>query len=372
MDPEKALIDFGLTKAEAALYLVLLMRGEGTASELSHQTNTNRTFTYDRLKKLVDCGLVSHVVKDTRKYFRPADPGHLLALAKEKQEQIASIVPLLLKMKAVEGNGPKVEIFSSHKGIRTVLAQCLKEKGEILIHGSLVRFRDVMGPYYELWNQQRVNSHIKVKVLTDELVDLGLCELDLVGEEEKSSLTTFTAGNKTIIVLWSAVPVAILLEGDEIAKDHRNQFYRIWERELKIYSGVEGIFKAWLDLVSSPSKELVGYGLSWQFAQIYGREYSNEWHQVRLKNDIPARLISYSDEKSHKYFDVRMMEWKKFDIRFIDKDMCGPICVALSDHSIATFLYTEKKLRIVVSKNKEMISIYRRHFEMLWKKSVKS
>ena len=67
MQREKILQNFGLTEAETRLYVNLLMVGESTANQLSKRTNTNRTFTYDRLKKLLDAGFVSYVIKDNKR-----------------------------------------------------------------------------------------------------------------------------------------------------------------------------------------------------------------------------------------------------------------------------------------------------------------
>ena len=100
---------------------------------------------------------------------------------------------------------------------------------------------------------------------------------------------------------------------------------------------MEGIRRAWFELISKKSKELVGYGFSWNLAQIYGRDFSNKWHNKRAKNNIPARLISYADKNSKKYFDVRMIEWKYFNIQFLNKDFCGPACITLSDNLIVQF-----------------------------------
>ena len=58
-------------------------------------------------------------------------------------------------------------------------------------------------------------------------------------------------------------------------------------------------------------------------------------------------------------------------MQFLEKDICGPACVVVSDKLIVEFLYTEKKYRVIVSKNKEMISVYRKYFDKLWKKSFK-
>ena len=70
MNKEQVLQNFGLTEAEVGMYITLISVGEATASELAEKTNTNRTFTYDRLKKLLASGLVAYVIKDSRKYFK--------------------------------------------------------------------------------------------------------------------------------------------------------------------------------------------------------------------------------------------------------------------------------------------------------------
>ncbi len=370
MQKERILQNFGLTEAEVKLYIELLKAGEATATVVAKKTSTNRTFTYDRLKKLLDSGLISYVVKENKKYFKAVEPSYLLEIIKEKEEQVKSILPELEQLKRPAKDGPKVEIFSSKNGIRTVLNLVLKEKKEVLIHGSIAGFQKVMDEYYDIWNKRREKEKIKAKILTNEDVELPLAEVDILTEEETSNLTTFTFANKTIIILWSDIPVAILIESEEITKDNTLFFNNLWNREIKIYSGVAGIRRAWMELVSKKSKELVGYGFSFGLARIYGQDFSNKWHKERIKHKIHARLISYNDSNSKKYFDLRMIEHKKFNLQFLDKDICGPACITLSDDLIVEFLYTEKKFRVIVSRNKEMISTYKKYFETLWKKSL--
>lgn len=369
MQKEQILQNFGLTKAEVQLYLSLLGTGEATATVLAKKTHTNRTFTYDRLKKLLDTGLVSYVVKDNKKYFKPAEPSQLLAILKEKEEQIQEILPELEQLKTPQKEGPNVNIFSSKKGVRTALNLILKDKKQVYIYGSIERFKQVMESFYTIWNTQRAKAKISVKVLSNEEVNMELAETDILSEEEKSSITTFTFGNKVIIALWGDIPVAILIENEEIAKDNIAFFNAIWDREIKIYSGVDGILKAFFELISKKSSVHWGIGYSWALAQVYGKKMSDDWHPLRLKNGIVSKLISYNNPQSQEYFRTRMKQWKDFHIRFLDKDICGPACITLSDHMIATFIYTEKKLKVIVSKNKETISAYKKYFGTLWEKA---
>lgn len=366
LQAEKVLQGFGLTKAEVKLYIELLKTGERTASGLAIKSNTNRTFTYDRLRKLEETGLVSSVIKDNKKYFTAAEPSQLMLMLKEKEEQVHSILPVLEKLKHPETVGPKINVFSSSKGIQTALNIILQDRQEVCIQGSIMQFKRTMNTYFEIWNQRRLQEKIFARVLTSETTEIKFGKVELVGEEEKSGTTTFTFGDKVIIIMWSDIPVAIFIQSYEIAREYLQLFNNLWEREIKIYSGIEGIRHAWMELVNQPSKELVGFGFSWELAQIYGREFSNSWHQQRMHHNITTRLIAYDTDQSKKYFDVRMLEWKKFNLKFLNKELCGPACITLSDHLIVQFLYTEKKLRVLVSKNKEMISVYRKHFELLW------
>ena len=369
MNIETVLQNFGLTDAEVRVYLTLLRLGEATASTLAQKTNTNRTFTYDRLKKLLGSGFVSYVTRDNKKYFMTSDPNQLLSIIKEKEEQIKTILPELEKLKLPQKEGPVVSIFSSRKGVQTALNLILKDKKEVYIHGSMTRFKETMENFYEIWNKRRVKEKIPLKVLSNEEVQLELTEIDILSEHEKSSTTTFTFGNKSILVLWSEIPIAIFIESEEIAKDNTTFFNNIWNREIKIYSGVDGIVKAFFELVSKKTSIHLGIGYSWDLAQIYGTKISDEWHKLRLKKGVKSKLIAYDDTKTKEYFKVRMNKWKNFKIRFLDKDICGPACVTLSDHMIATVVYTEKDLKVIVNKNKETIAVYKKYFENIWERA---
>ncbi|MBI5392975.1 hypothetical protein HZA96_03835 [Candidatus Woesearchaeota archaeon] len=369
MDKQQVLQSFGLTEAEVKLYLMLLNLGEATASELSIKTNTNRTFTYDRIKKLLDTGLISFVIKDNKKYFKAAEPSQLVAILNEKLEQVKTVLPELEKLKQPREQKSEVKIFSSKNGIRSALNLILNKKQQVYIHGSLKNFEKVMEEYYTIWNVRRVKENIKTKILSNEDISLELAEIDLLTAEERSSITTFTFGNNVIIALWSTLPIAIHIESQEIAKDTLNFFNAVWQREIKIYSGVDGIIKAYFELIQGSPTYYIGIGYSEALAKVYGTRMSDDWHKIRLKKDLTARLISYPDKNSKNYFRKRMKQWQKFHVRFLPKDICGPACITLSDHMIATFIYTEKDFKVIVNKNKETIAAYKKHFEELWKKA---
>nr|MBT4247436.1 hypothetical protein [Candidatus Woesearchaeota archaeon] len=372
--------NFGLTETEVNIFLSLLEMSESTASEIAHRNSLNRTFTYDRIDKLVKKGLVSFFIKDDKKYFKAADPHNLVAILKENQEKIISeleskridienLVPSLLKLRKPKDEMPHVELYSTKRGIKSVLNLILKDKKELYIYGSLEKFQEIMTHYYEIWNKQRIKNKIKTKILTPDNVEIDNTEIDYLSKEHKTNTTTFTFGNKTVVILWSAVPVAILTESKEVAKSNIHFFNGLWDRDVKIYSGINGIRQAYWELISGDVKEFRGYGYSKILADVYSKKFSDSWHKKRIKKGIDNKIISFDDNASIDYFKPRASKVKLFEVRFLPEELQGPVCVTFSDYVVVTFIYTEKEFKVIINKDQETINTYKTHFEKLWKKS---
>ncbi|MBI2146939.1 TrmB family transcriptional regulator [Candidatus Woesearchaeota archaeon] len=369
MPKETVLQQFGLTDAEVKVYLALLTIGEATASAIARRNGMNRTFTYDRLKKLSDFGLVSSIIKDSKKYFKAADPSQLLAVLKEREEQVKEILPELEQLKKGLQRGPEVEVYSSIKGVMTAVNLMLSERKAIYLYGTLQKFQEALPVHFDIWNKRRIKQNIHLKILSSEDVHLDAAETDLLSEEEHSITSTFTFGENVLIILWGDVPIAILLKSKEIAGNTIAFFNAIWDREVKIYSGSKGIQLAFFELLND-TKEFIGFGYNKLLADVYTKDVSDQWHVERIKRGIPVRIISYDDSESRDYFGQRTESKKDFDVRFLPKELQGPACISLSDTMIATFVYTEKKFRVIVNKNKETVAVYKKYFEELWGKST--
>ncbi|MEK6846228.1 MAG: helix-turn-helix domain-containing protein, partial [Nanoarchaeota archaeon] len=334
MDQKIISENFDLTETEVNIYLSLLELGEATAAEIALKNSLNRTFTYDRIDKLLKKGLVSYYIKDDKKYFKPADPSQLISLLKEHQEeilaklkkreqQVQELIPTLQKFLKPKEKVPLVELYSTKKGIKTVLNIALRDKNEIYLQGSIDKFKETMDYYYEIWNKQRIQANIKTKVLTADFIQLEHAETDFLSSEENGNSTTFIFGNNVVIVLWSQFPVAIRMQSAELAKSMVKSFLTLWNREVKIYSGVQGIQQAYWELISGKAKTYRGYGYSKQLANIYTAEFSNAWHIERLKKGIDNKIISFDDPASKEYFGPRTKKIALFEVRFLNKDLQG-------------------------------------------------
>ena len=368
MNKETVLQQFGLTDAEVCVYLALLQMGDATASAIAKRTGANRTFTYDRLKKLGETGLVSSIIKDNKKYFKAAAPSQLLSLLKEREEQIKEILPELEQLKQEKDTGPHAEVYSTRKGVQTALNLMLKEKKTIYLHGSVLGFKECMQTYFEIWNARRCREKIKMKILSSELVSLPLAESDILFEEEKSITSTFAFGEYNLTVMWGTSPIAILIKSREITDNTIAFFNTIWNRAVKIYSGVHGIQRAFSELLQN-TKEFIGFGYSKQLSDVYTVNFSNNWHVERIAKKVTTRIIAFDELPTREYFEPRTKEKKAFSVKFLARELQGPACISLSDTMLATFVYTEKRFHVIMNKNKETVSAYKKYFEELWKQA---
>lgn len=130
MGTENILIEYGLTDKEVKIYTGLLQLGQSTATTIAKKTKLNRITCYDNLKSLQEKGLVSSVIKSGVNYFESAKPSTLLAILKERQEKVKSILPELERMHNINVEKPSVEFYEGLDGIKTVLNDIIKEGKE--------------------------------------------------------------------------------------------------------------------------------------------------------------------------------------------------------------------------------------------------
>lgn len=353
--------EIGLTEIEAKIYLLLLKSNELTASDIAKKSNTNRTFTYDLISNMQKKGLISYNIKDNKKYFRAANPNHLLELLKQKEDVLKSIIPDLQKLTIPDPKAPYIEVFSSKQGVRTALNLLLKDT-EISIQGSISDFKKIMDVSYDIWTARRKHARIS----TSDNIDIPNAEVKFLDNTEETPTTTFITDSQAIIVLWSENPVAIRIDNRDIAKEYLRMFNKLWHREIKIYSGIDGVRSAWMELLRD-TDEVLSYGLSHEFAEIYGKDFGNQWQETRVKNKVQTRAIAHAEPESSKYFSPRERKWAKQEIRTLRKEFCGPGCTSISKNLVISFLYTKKKYKVTVNSNKEVIEIQKEHFEKLWK-----
>lgn len=235
---EEALQKFGLTEKESKVYLATLELDSALVSEISKKAEIPRTLTYDILKKLMEKGLVSYVIKNNKKCFSATDPTNLLTMLKEKEQLIESAMPELLRLKRTKAKSrPVIQVFEGKEGVKTVFNDVLKLGKEFLCLGSTGRSQ-IISYFLERFHKQRIKMKIPWRVIYND-DKLGRRRGAITSKWPYSKVrymkktdptTTYCYGDKVAIVIWLKEKLlAIMIKDDIIAKAYKEFFEVLWK-----------------------------------------------------------------------------------------------------------------------------------------------
>jgi sugar-specific transcriptional regulator TrmB len=121
MDP-KHLYDFGLTDAEARVYLALLSIGRAKSGSIVKATGLQSSTVYNALPSLSLKGLVSHVYLGKTKQYSAEPPESFLFYLEERRRKFSEVLPKLKKMEAAGKQEQKsARALEGMKGFRAAV-----------------------------------------------------------------------------------------------------------------------------------------------------------------------------------------------------------------------------------------------------------
>lgn len=234
MTINKVLQDFGLTENEAKIYLILLKLGSANASEIIQKSKIHRINVYDILERLQEKGLVSYVIIGKRKHYEAANPKKILQIEEERKNKIKKIIPELTSQRALSKAPQEATIYKDKKGIRTILDEITKSKTTVYLFASGWGFKENFPEYYNIWHERfRVNK-VKIKCLISKKFKKNLkipkpLKYRFLPSEFVFPSTTIVYEDKIFIIMWSALPIGILIRGKEISSSYKHYFELLWK-----------------------------------------------------------------------------------------------------------------------------------------------
>ncbi len=170
--------ELGLTEGEIKVYLALVGLGEVTSGPIVERAEVSLSKVYQILDRLAKKGLVSHIIKDSTKYFRAADPNRLLVYLQEKQgilkhqeTALKEIIPELELKNRASFTSETAQVYEGLKGIQTARERTLKimKRGdEMWIIGIARTPYDKLTPYFAEYHERRYKKGIKCHYLYNE------------------------------------------------------------------------------------------------------------------------------------------------------------------------------------------------------------
>lgn len=239
MDINQALRDWGLNDKEIKIYRICLKLGSSGIKRISELSDFPRTTCYDILNSLIHRGLVTHVTKESVRYFEASDPRFLLSALKNKQKKIEEVLPQLINDWKSVAKRPRIELFAGPAGIKALFNEIIREGKEWLVIGNQDVFERQYGWFPPQVIKQRVkagvsirgiyeNSEIMRKMKLKDKEELRHAKLSNFMNDQKGEFYVF--GQKVGMVSFSErEPLGVLIENKEISNLMRAIFMQIWK-----------------------------------------------------------------------------------------------------------------------------------------------
>jgi sugar-specific transcriptional regulator TrmB len=127
------LMEIGLPKEQAEIYLALLADGPAAIAEISRRTGLHRVNIYKAIPSLVSAGLLQESRKGKRKLFVASDPAVLSNITEQRTRTLQEILPELESMSATQSARPDIRINHGRPAVRDALDRFITslKKGDI-------------------------------------------------------------------------------------------------------------------------------------------------------------------------------------------------------------------------------------------------
>lgn len=143
------LMKIGFSRKKAVLYLGLLSRGGGVASELAAAVNLKRPTVYKLLAEMEAEQLVSQSMQGNRRVFLPENPENLMRQVRRQEQRIAGVLPNLNELFFGGHSRPRMRFYEGVEGIRYVNEQLLTTaSGSYFYFGSMASSAETLGEDY--------------------------------------------------------------------------------------------------------------------------------------------------------------------------------------------------------------------------------
>lgn len=232
---KEILEEFGLNVKESTIYLALLKEKLSTASKLAKITKINRTTVYLELENLMNLGLVSYVVKDSKRYYQVANPDKLIEILDSKKAKIKSILP---ELKGLHKNIEpfNIEVFEGKEGIKTFYQDILNNAKEVLAFGVTGKATEILKFSYPHFLKKFIKANIKERALANfdskKIMETHLkshLKIKYLPQKYKSDITTVIYANKIAIQSLQKDNLYVVVINDELLyKSYKNYFEFMW------------------------------------------------------------------------------------------------------------------------------------------------
>ncbi len=237
----RELVETGLTKNQAEVYLELIKNPGQTGGEIAKKLSIDRSFAYGILNSLIAKGLISYVVKENKRVFFPSDTENLLKEIEEKKVKILNVIKELKSIKKQIKEEKSVRVYEGKAGLKAFVRDFLEStKFYTLGGGGKLTIFEVLKYEYPHYLKELKKKKMKGKLITSPENKQIMKEMY---KNSKVSIKTFDNlksqvnftifKNKLAIYSVEEKPFVIIIEDKNISDALMAYFGNIWKTAKK-------------------------------------------------------------------------------------------------------------------------------------------
>jgi sugar-specific transcriptional regulator TrmB len=172
MDYSKKIEEIGLTSPQAEIYSILIKNPGQKGSEILKESSFSKQTVYSSLEELEKLDLVKRKENEKVSKFLPSHPSKLLEILENKRKQteqaahsLDSIIKDMVSDYNLFSGQPGVQVFEGEDGVKKVLEDSLKTKGEILTYADVEPIVTKIKEINEDYVKKRLKLGIKKRAL---------------------------------------------------------------------------------------------------------------------------------------------------------------------------------------------------------------
>jgi sugar-specific transcriptional regulator TrmB len=239
----------GFNHNEALVYKSLVDSGPATAGEIIKTTGFHRNIVYDNLEKLINDGMVTFIVNKSKRVYRVVEPEMIYEfidkeqqIINKKKELAKSIIPTISKQLNIKKHKQEAMIYRGVNGVKWIMNDTIQEGKNYVSFGAPQASVDIMPKnFWNLYNKRLIRAGISRKMLFNkELKEYTKKNFKkesgvrLLKEGVNPLTETIVYSDKVAIIVWTSVPISVLIKDKEVASSYREWFNILWKTGTRI------------------------------------------------------------------------------------------------------------------------------------------
>lgn len=232
-----SLVDFGLTRTEAQVYLALVRKGSCTAYRLAKDAGLYRANTYQAIDSLIAKQLVTSSMMNHKQQLTAVSPESLLTVMQLKKEKLESIIPMMDR--GFQEEQENVSVFTGVQAFMDLLYLFLSTQESIYVFDIPKYVPEIVKTHITHFHKKRIAQKVRMYHIYDYdakdriryLKSLRYTYAKQSARIRHSVISTIVCGSVTLLVNWQRGVKVVRIEDQDIAKAYLNQFKVLWEEK---------------------------------------------------------------------------------------------------------------------------------------------